>query len=211
MRKSAARSAVHILAEGTQQGIGGDDGGASNERRYEYPGACERSDGGGTPQACGNSKTPEVETVPQNDAGPEEADAGDNLRRDTCGISAGSLDADGTEDHEEHRTHRDQCVRADSRGVQSPLALETDGGIERDRHHDAERDIEQQYRVHIENHYEFSFRLPANKSNSQDRERSRKYGPSGDDVRLESIDTRHEGRRVYPNVAQEILAVHVAI
>ena len=124
---------------------------------------------------------------------PEEADAGNGLRRDTCGISAGSLDTDGTEDHEEHGTHRDQCVRAHSRGAQSPLALETDGGTERDRHHDAEGDIEQQYRVHIEIHYEFSFRLPEDESNSRDRERSQKYEALGDDARPEPIDTRHEG------------------
>ena len=92
LRKSTARSAVHILAEGMQQGIGGDDGGPSNERQHEHPGTCERSDGGGSPQACGNGETPDVETVPQNDAGPRKPMPENDLRRDTCGISAGFLD-----------------------------------------------------------------------------------------------------------------------
>ena len=125
-----------------------------------------------------------------------------------CGISAGSLDVDETED-QEHGTHREQCVRADSRGAQSPLAIVTDGDTERDRHEDAERDIEQQYRVQIELHHEFSFRLPGDEGNSQDRERSRKYGPSGDDLERSRLICVMRVRRVYVNFVEKILAVHV--
>ena len=122
------------LDERRQQGDDDEVEGGAGDGEPPQSGPARHADRRGFPDGGGGREASDRAVSGQDDAGSEEADAGDDLGGDARGIVAGDAvhqDVGETvlgDQHHEARGHADDGLGADARALASDLSFEADGG-----------------------------------------------------------------------------------
>jgi len=122
------------LDERRQQGDDDEVEGGAGDGEPPQSGPARHADRRGFPDGGGGREASDRAVSGQDDAGSEEADAGDDLGGDARGVVAGDAvhqdvgEAVLGDQHHEARRHADDGLGADARALASDLSFEADGG-----------------------------------------------------------------------------------
>jgi hypothetical protein len=123
-----ARSPVEGFSDGAQANIRRNDGNSAGDRGTIHAITRKRPDSRRTPQRCGGIQSGDVQSVSQDYARSQKADAGDNLSRDAKAIVRTCCKCRENDKH--RRTSGDEGVRAKTGHALPPLAFGANEGPE---------------------------------------------------------------------------------